>query len=350
MIYYSLFGIAHTDKYYLTTADAMTNLREVILMHRVHYSNTAEIQALEKALGCLERYFFLLSFSAYVNETLHESEFVPFSAWFKARPEIWHMLEKLRKKGPRLYLFRPVEDLSVLSESHERTSADRGSRPFTTELEKYVIKVRQGTVLGPHTILKVDHWSSELFAKSAIEGAPNFRRIGSLSVYALAQPTIQGIKNVVRVLRENTPRPERICWINLREEPLIYINSLPYVLRDQYFTLRNIKSYSGITAPRLELMEAKLKEDIVLELQNYDDRLLLHGEAADGKTVPVWEDVAQSNILTLRDVVNHFSDEGDAIDFHRVPITAETPPDEADFDHILEILCQQNASQTAIVL
>ena len=57
------------------------------------------------------------------------------------------MLEGMRRKGPRLYLFRPVEDLGVLSESFTptskllRTSKQSGDRTQENEAEKYVIKV-----------------------------------------------------------------------------------------------------------------------------------------------------------------------------------------------------------------
>ena len=88
------------------------------------------------------------------------------------------MLETIRKKGPRLYLFRPVEDLSVFSDSDPAHSmGGRGSgQPIATELEKYVIKSRQGTVLVPHTILKIDFWSKSIPRKGdGIDGAANFR-------------------------------------------------------------------------------------------------------------------------------------------------------------------------------
>jgi hypothetical protein len=63
----------------------MINLREVILIHRVHYSNTGDLSSLEKARGCLERYFFLLAFCSYVNETIDLKFEIHFSEWLRAR-------------------------------------------------------------------------------------------------------------------------------------------------------------------------------------------------------------------------------------------------------------------------
>ena len=65
--------------------DTMTNLREVILLHRVHYSNTGNIGSLEKALGCLERYFFLLAFCSYVSDNIGNDFASTFSEWLTCR-------------------------------------------------------------------------------------------------------------------------------------------------------------------------------------------------------------------------------------------------------------------------
>lgn len=177
----------------------MINLREVVLMNRVRYSNVADHSSLEKALGCLERYLYMITFCAYIKENSGSSFFSTFSSWLSDRPGAWssfglglssaranlpdpeilRMLEKIRKKGPRLSIFRPVDDLSVLSEGVGRiTALGRGpSKPVVTELDKHVIKSRLGSVLGPQTILKVDHWASDLLVRSQIEGAPNFRYV-----------------------------------------------------------------------------------------------------------------------------------------------------------------------------
>lgn len=146
--------------------DTLANLRETILLHRVNYSVTGDVASLTKALGCLERYFFLLAFSAYVNEwqsplttptptptalpfdviesPATASEGGSFSEWLSSRTEIWRMLGTLRMQGPRLFLFRPVEDLAVFARESEAEAplAVRGpDLPVPSELETFVIKV-----------------------------------------------------------------------------------------------------------------------------------------------------------------------------------------------------------------
>jgi Inositol hexakisphosphate len=52
---------------------------------------------------------------------------------------------------------------------------------------------------------------------------------------------------------------------NLREEPLLYINGTPYVLRETSGPYTNMKEYTGIDGTRLEALEARLKQEVLGE-------------------------------------------------------------------------------------
>jgi hypothetical protein len=84
-------------------------------MHRIRYTITNETSALEVGIGFLERYFTLIAFCAYINEGSKTNFELSYSKWLSKRPELVGMLENLSKKGPSLFPFRPVEDLSVLN-------------------------------------------------------------------------------------------------------------------------------------------------------------------------------------------------------------------------------------------
>lgn len=187
-----------------------------------------------------------------------------------------------------------------------------------------------------------------------IDGASNFRgvKVATCSIYGVAQPTINGIKNVINTIQIQGNKASSLIWINLREEPLIYINGIPYVLRDLYFnTLRNLESYAGITAGRLEALEWRLKEDVLTEVNNFNG-ILLHNETEDGAVFPSWEEVAPDNILTLREVMSNMLpiEEDGVVSFHRIPLTAEAAPEDGDFDDMLRLITQVDLSSLSIVL
>lgn len=203
------------------------------------------------------------------------------------------------------------------------------------------------------TILKIDHWSSDLLSRSVIEGAPNFRHIADSNIFAVAQPTLSGMKNVLKAVSSIIGSSVKdFVWINLREEPIIYINGTPFVLRDHYYTLRNIKSYSGINETRLELLENRLKEDINKELIAYDGQILLHEESAGKVVMPSWVAAETGDIRTLKELVDDVRNQLHDIDLHsyRIPVTAEAAPEPSDFDHLMKLVGRYDYRKTAYIL
>lgn len=166
-----------------------------------------------------------------------------------------------------------------------------------------------------------------------IDGAPNFRQVPGLPVYGIAIPTVTGLRLVLDKLgsakggcRANGPHRDRkraegrllasaaaaacrrtgrsrnkqalgagpdsfgptnrcpplaagrrrVMWHNMREEPVIYINGRPYVVREADKPFANLE-YTGIDRERVEQMEARLKQDV---LQEVGGRLLPMGRGA----------------------------------------------------------------------
>jgi Inositol hexakisphosphate len=92
------------------------------------------------------------------------------------------------------------------------------------------------------TLLKSDQWLREShYVDQGVRGAINFRRVPDTKIYALGQPTLEAIDEVVSRIKKDHPTSSKIVWITLREEPIVYINGAPYCLRRENFSLRNMK-------------------------------------------------------------------------------------------------------------
>lgn len=166
-----------------------------------------------------------------------------------------------------------------------------------------------------------------------VRGAINFRRVPDTLLYGLSQPTEDGIRRVLEAVQKDLKPGARIVWIGVREEPLCNINGVPYVLRQQSISLRNVRSYSGISSTRLELLEDRLKSDVLAELDTFDDRILVATEREDGSVAPLWEPIEQkSSVKTLREAMDTVGNDACAGPFRfiRVPITAEKFPEFSD--------------------
>ncbi|EJD06892.1 uncharacterized protein FOMMEDRAFT_75682 [Fomitiporia mediterranea MF3/22] len=352
----------------IDSCDHVVNLREEILTNRIRYSLTSLDEQgretyLDKAAKGIEKYFFIIAFANYVEETGLNDFNETFYDWMKARTEIWNQVTYLRKsRGSRLNVFAPVHDLSALSKSRSERLLGRavkndvmiaGGQVLGDEYTDHVVKTRSGVILREGTLLKSDQWLSEAHdIMQGVRGASNFRNIAGTSIYALGQPSTDAIDEVVRRVKEDYSDAEHIIWITLREEPVVYINGAPYCLRREGFSLRNMKDYGGISASRLEVLEERLREDVVAELDKFGGRLLLHTEAHDGSVIPIWEDVGPGAVETLKEIMAQRvqMDDGTRLVYRRIPITSERPPDFTDLSDLMDVVTRLHSSKTPIVL
>ncbi|KZT41862.1 hypothetical protein SISSUDRAFT_1069720 [Sistotremastrum suecicum HHB10207 ss-3] len=349
----------------IDSCDHVCNLREEVLSQRVKYSLMAMderrgLEMLDRAVRALEKYFFLIAFASYVEDQHDFAE--TFSDWMKTRVEIWNQVMFLRKSSKHNVL-APINDLSALSKSSAERSALQiakqndmavsGGQILGDEYADHVLKNRSGIILRASTLLKSDLWLLQSKdSVHAIRGVMNFRNIKGTRIYALGQPSTDAIDEVISQISRNNPQSEEIIWITLREEPIVYINGSPYCLRRDGFTLRNMKDYGGISASRIELLEQRLKEDVIAELNSFDGKILLHSEEADGSITPTWEDVASGDVHVLKEIMEkrQFGEGRVKLVYHRVPITSEQSPDFSDISQIWDVITRSDLQNNPIVL
>ncbi|KAG6879608.1 hypothetical protein C0992_000636 [Termitomyces sp. T32_za158] len=230
----------------IDATDQVSNLREDILKYRLKYSLTSMDEThgkifLQGAVKALEKYFFMIAFASYVDSLGYEFS-QSFSDWLKDRTEIWNQIKFLRKSyGSRLNVFDPVNDLSSLSKSSfearslvpgkKNDVAIAGGRVLGDEYSNHVVKDRRGIILREGTLLKSDQWLRESsHVAHNVRGAINFRSISNTNIFALGQPTMAAINEVVAIVKEAHPSAPRIVWLTLREEPVVYINVQSFIV------------------------------------------------------------------------------------------------------------------------
>jgi hypothetical protein len=128
--------------------------------------------------------------------------------------------------------------------------------------------------------------------------------------------------------------PRRAHWINLREEPVVYLNNRPFVLREMDFPFRNLVDFQGINATRLGQIETRLRTDILTEAELNNGNILVHDEIELGHIRPCWESVHIQTVNTSAEVYAQLQREGYRINYQRIPVTAESMLDPAEFDAI----------------
>eukprot|EP01113_Clastostelium_recurvatum_P019836 TRINITY_DN2348_c0_g1_i1.p1 TRINITY_DN2348_c0_g1~~TRINITY_DN2348_c0_g1_i1.p1 ORF type:complete len:584 (+),score=142.11 TRINITY_DN2348_c0_g1_i1:202-1752(+) len=185
-------------------------------------------------------------------------------------------------------------------------------------------------------VMKRDHFEGvhRMKDKALDEGAPNFRRVNDLPIFGVAQPTKQGIEFVLNYLKKEGFKV--IKWINLREEPVCYINGRPYSPRDSSTLNVNLDHLIGIEGLHLEEMEERLKADIMAKVRR-ERKFEFYHQRIDMGNVTMDEEVPAGALRTPREMFLKYRYDYN-LDYHRIPITDECAPEEKDFDELISTL------------
>ncbi|DBA95417.1 TPA: hypothetical protein ACH3X3_013289 [Trebouxia sp. C0006] len=154
-------------------------------------------------------------------------------------------------------------------------------------------------------------------------------QVPELPVYGVAIPTVSGMRLVLDELGAAQGQ-RRVMWFNMREEPVIYINGNPYVVREANKPFANLE-YTGIDRSRVEDMENRLKQDVLREAAQYYNQILVAHENDDFQVIEQWEAVTEVDVQTPLEVYRELSDYGYEVEYTRVPVTDEKAPKEKDF-------------------
>jgi len=81
-------------------------------------------------------------------------------------------------------------------------------------------------------VAMADHFEKIQKLADPIPGVPNLRRVPGYKVYCCGQPTAAGVEAVLeKVTGSIYPKDGKIIWINMRQEPSVYVNGEPICAR-----------------------------------------------------------------------------------------------------------------------
>jgi predicted nucleic acid-binding protein len=238
----------------------------------------------------LEFYSNLIAFNEYLDVFYNKKEIISFLNWLKEVPEVYSLLKLIS-----------VSNESILEASE--INHQLGLK-YTD-----IVKERKGKVLGNNMILKFDHFIDQIDSFSTIKGCPNFRKIKSeVSLFASSTPNTSSFDGIFQNLKH-----KKVVFINLRQEPHIYINGEVYCLRSAQSSFENIY-FSGVKMKKVEKLEKMLKEDIELESKELK-KILVHDETNNKDLVESW--IETKDIKTSQEVFSNFKKEGYEIEYYR---------------------------------
>merc|ERR1712203_242560 len=177
-----------------------------------------------------------------------------------------------------------------------------------------------------------DHFEKIQKLPDKVDGVPNFRRVPGYKVYCCGQPTIEGFTNALnKACGDIYPKTNKIIWLNMRQEPIVYVNGNPVCARPP----NKIGEYAELGDVTRESVK-KDEEEFIRVLEG-------RAKGAEGKIKVIDVNKKESEIevkdlITLSSVLEKLKETFPGLVHMRIPVCNSAAPTEVDLDNLCKTL------------
>merc|ERR1712117_951484 len=188
-----------------------------------------------------------------------------------------------------------------------------------------------------------DHFEKIQKLPDKVDGVPNFRRVPGYKVYCCGQPTIEGFTNALnKTCGDIYPKTNKIIWLNMRQEPIVYVNGNPVCARPP----NKIGEYAELGDVTRESVK-KDEEEFIRVLEG-------RAKGAEGKIKVIdvnrkESEVEVKDLITLSSVIEKLKETFPGLVHMRIPVCNSAAPTETDFDNLCKTL-QGSAVNTPVIV
>merc|ERR1711962_1334230 len=176
-----------------------------------------------------------------------------------------------------------------------------------------------------------DHFDKIQKLTEKIDGVPNFRRVPGYKVYCCGQPTIAGFGAAInKACGETYPKTNKIIWLNMRQEPIVYVNGNPICARPPN-KIGEYAELGNVTRDSVKKDEEEFMRVVEGRAKGNDGKL---------KYVDVNKaehEVEVKELTTLSLVIEGLKEKFPGLVHQRIPVCNSAAPTEADFDTLCKI-------------
>merc|ERR1712214_210675 len=188
----------------------------------------------------------------------------------------------------------------------------------------------------------LDHFEKIQKLKDKIDGVPNFRRVPGYKVFVCGQPTKEGFAAALeKACGDKWPKDGPIIWLNMRQEPILYVNGNPVCARPpnkigEYAELGNVTraSVKSDEEEFIKVIEGRAKADGKLKVVDVSKKE---------------SEIEVKELITLSKVMESLKEKYPGLTHNRIPVCNSAAPLEPDFDTICNALSGTNVNTPVIV-
>merc|ERR1711970_1646590 len=187
-----------------------------------------------------------------------------------------------------------------------------------------------------------DHFEKIQKLPDKVDGVPNFRRVPGYKVYCCGQPTIEGFTNALnKACGEIYPKTNKIIWLNMRQEPIVYVNGNPVCARPP----NKIGEYAELG----NVTRASVKADEEEFLKVLESRAKENGKIKVVDVAKKESEIEVKELITLSKVMEALKEKYPGLTHNRIPVCNSAAPLEPDFDTLCNALLGTNVNTPVIV-
>merc|ERR1711899_181534 len=188
-----------------------------------------------------------------------------------------------------------------------------------------------------------DHFEKIQKLPDPVVGCPNFRRIPGYKVYCCDQPTAEGFKNCLeKVCGTIYPKDGKIIWLNMRQEPNVYVNGTPICARPPN-KIGEYAELGAVTTAALNADEPEFMRVVEGRMKENADKLKYVDISKKEHEIEV------KDLKTLDNVIEGLKESFPGLVHLRVPVCNSAAPSIADFDTICENLVGTSINTPVII-
>merc|ERR1712077_115891 len=192
-------------------------------------------------------------------------------------------------------------------------------------------------------VAMADHFEKIQKLPDPVAGCPNFRRVPGYKVYCCGQPTVAGFEAALnKVCGETYPKTGKIIWINMRQEPDVYVNGEPVCARPAN-KIGEYAELGNVTRDSAKATEVKFLEECEKRIAGNGGKL----KVVDINKKESEKEVKE--ILSLSKVIENMKEKFPGLVHMRVPVCNSAAPLETDFDIITQTLLGSAVNTPVIV-
>jgi len=185
------------------------------------------------------------------------------------------------------------------------------------------------------------------------EGAPNFRRLPGFPLFGTGQTTIEGFEKCLEPVLKKYGDEKHIFWVNLRQEPVVYVNNKPFTARDpknlqiqiDQKDLADVNFHLEINNPEeCTTMENDFAEEVRKRGEDFKYFKDQFGEHPEERATNEELTEKLTNVTTINEIYAAIKEKVPKLEPIRIPMNQEKAPAEENFDQIVAMLKDTTAS------